>query len=239
MVTKLCVGIPAYGNVPSEFVQSLIKIIALPPVGSMQLQLLAGVAELPLARNQIAAAFMKSDCSHLLFIDSDLVFTTAHIQMLFQHKVDFIGGFYPRKQEGPLQWVINTKPAPINPLGTGLQELKYIGTGFMLISRKVFESILAREEEQIWYEPDEALPNQQPGRQWDFFHCGVRFDPDTGKRRYLTEDWWFCQSWIDCGGKVFGDARVVLQHIGQITFPLKSQLPAPVIPTVEDVKAPA
>ena len=61
----------------------------------------------------------------------------------------------------------------------------------------------------------------------------------TGKRRYLTEDWWFCQSWIDCGGKVFGDARVVLQHIGQITFPLKSQLPAPVIPTVEDVKAPA
>ena len=44
-----------------------------------------------------------------------------------------------------------------------------------------------------------------------------------GTRRYLSEDWMFCQRWLDIGGKVYGDAGIVLKHIGSAVYPLQTQ----------------
>ena len=43
--------------------------------------------------------------------------------------------------------------------------------------------------------------------------------------RYLSEDWYFCQRWLDLGGEIFGHTRVALRHLGPVIFPLETQLP--------------
>ena len=65
---------------------------------------------------------------------------------------------------------------------------------------------------------------------------GVR-KTDDQRMRFLTEDWFFCQRWLELGGQVFADTRVVLRHAGRAVWPLPiqqgnpfAQQPVPVAP---------
>ena len=49
------------------------------------------------------------------------------------------------------------------------------------------------------------------------------YEYQDGHRRYLSEDWYFCQRWLDLGGDVLVDTRIILQHIGTAIFPLQTQ----------------
>jgi hypothetical protein len=51
----------------------------------------------------------------------------------------------------------------------------------------------------------------------DFWSVGVH----QPSKRYLTEDWWFCQRALDLGYKVWGDSKVMLQHEGRAIYPLE------------------
>jgi hypothetical protein len=54
--------------------------------------------------------------------------------------------------------------------------------------------------------------------EWDFFAVGPYQYPD-GLRRYLSEDWMFCQKWRDLGGDVWADTKIQLRHMGTLVFP--------------------
>jgi len=41
---------------------------------------------------------------------------------------------------------------------------------------------------------------------------------------YLSEDWLFCDMARRAGFNVFADTHVLLNHVGQVTFPLQSQV---------------
>jgi hypothetical protein len=41
--------------------------------------------------------------------------------------------------------------------------------------------------------------------------------------RYLSEDWFFCERALRLGYEIFADTRVVLKHVGEAIYPLKSQ----------------
>jgi len=38
--------------------------------------------------------------------------------------------------------------------------------------------------------------------------------------KYLSEDWSLCQRWRDLGGQIFADTSIVLNHIGEISYPM-------------------
>jgi hypothetical protein len=78
------------------------------------------------------------------------------------------------------------------------------------------------------YHPDHAPTETE----YDLWPVGPYTYKD-GNTRYLSEDWFFCQRWLDLGGQVWGDSRVPLKHIGQIAFPLKSQIPELLVKPVE------
>lgn len=196
--------------------QSLMKFQANPSVES-SLNLKVGDSLVSRARNCLAADFLESDCTHLLFIDSDLIFSAEHIERLVSHDVDIIGGCYPAKAEGKIKWIVNSHSEPRHILENGLQEMRYVGTGFMLIKRRVFLRMI--DEFDLSYKPDESSRDVE----WDFFAVGPYQFPD-GSRRYLSEDWYFCQRALDLGFKVWADTRVILRHIGQAIYPLQSQL---------------
>lgn len=216
---KVFLGLPIYGAMDAQFAECLIHLHLDPPGKEFLVCPNRGDSLVSRSRNTITANFLATDATHLLWLDSDLIFSPQHVKRILSHDRDVVGGFYPKKAQGPVQWVVNALDggvdAPID--ANGLQEIKYAGTGFMLIKRHVFEQMIERYGDQIGFIADET------GRQeYDFWSVGVYQFPD-GTRRHLSEDWFFCQRWKDLGGKIWGDTRIVAKHVGQAVYPLKTQ----------------
>lgn len=212
---KIFVAIPTYGGMPAHFVQSLLKLQSSPPC-PLALRFNVGDSLVSRSRNNLAAEFLEStDCTHMLFIDSDLIFSPDHIARLVASGKDIIGGLYPKKQK-ELAWVCNLLDDTW-PDGRGLQRVKYIGTGFLMIKREVLLHMIEHLPE-IAYDPDDGCEGHRT--RWDLFPVGPHSSQVNDRRRYLSEDWFFCDRALSMGYDVWADTRVVLKHIGQMIYPL-------------------
>lgn len=219
---KVFIALPVYGGLDVFFTQSLIKVLNDAPC-ELMLRMNPGDSLVSRSRNTLTADFLESDATHLLFIDSDLIFSGEQIARIVTHDEDIVGGFYPKKQEGPVQWVCNGHLVPNEPRADGLQEVRYMGTGFLCVKRCVFDRMI-----ELY--PELSFKADHRDRiEHDFWTVGVYRSAECGVRsaespgRYLSEDWYFCQRALDAGFKVYGDTRIVLKHVGQAIYPLKSQ----------------
>jgi FkbM family methyltransferase len=215
---KLFIAVPVYGALEPNFTLSLFRLVMDKPC-DMGLDLKIGDSLVSRARNAQVAKFLKSDCTDMLFIDSDLIFTPDHVKRILGHDEPLVGGFYVKKKEGNPEFVVNTFEKLDPPRADGLQKVKYVGTGFMKISRIVFEKMIEKYKDEIAYHPDEQPPDAV---EYDFFSVGRYKFPD-GTTRYLSEDWFFCQRWLDLGGEVWADAAICCKHVGPACYPLKTQ----------------
>jgi SAM-dependent methyltransferase len=216
MKKSLFIAIPAYDKkVECDAALSLMRFLAGSPPdeleGAPQFIFLKGESHVNRARNRIIKAFLNSDKSHLLLIDSDILFAPRDIELLVQHDEDVVCGLYPKKAKS-LQWVINLLDGSAEKpdLKTGLLEIKYGGTGFMLISRAIIERMI-EELHGIQYVDDSS---QKLGTMWNLFHA------DIFEGRWLSEDWWFCEMVRKIKGRIYADCRIQLRHLGQIEYPL-------------------
>ena len=214
--SKVFIALPVYGGVDVHFMQSLIKMINDAPC-DMMMRMNPGDSLVSRSRNTLTADFLESDATHLLFIDSDLIFSGEQIARIMAHTEDIVGGFYPKKQEGPVNWVCNGCLQETAVREDGLQEVRYMGTGFLRVSRRVFERMIEIYGETLKFKPDHHERTEH-----DFWSVGTYQYPD-GSRRYLSEDWYFCQRALDAGFTVWGDTRIVLKHVGTAIYPLRSQ----------------
>ena len=187
------------------------------------------------ARNGLAKAFIKSDCTHLMFIDADIHFNPAAILKMIEADKDIICGIYPKKEifwEGVEQAVKNgvatvdlkryTGSFVVNlvdyqgsvtvPLGEPV-EIFNGGTGFMLIKRNVFEQLKGKVPT---YTNDVADLGKQIGGEIidEYFATSI----EEGTNRLLSEDYHFCKTWRDNGGKVYAAPWAELSHIGTYAF---------------------
>lgn len=157
-----------------------------------------GDAEIGHARNLIAANFLKTDFTHLLFIDSDVVFHDQAIIRLIEADKDVIGAAYPKKQEGETQYPV---VAPFGPVDNNCcQEVMGTGAGFMLIKREALEKFAA-------YHPN-AYYQENGEKKRDFF-CPQTID---GKR--ASEDLAFCILAREAGIQVWMRRDIPMGHIG-------------------------
>ena len=217
---KLFIGLPIYGQPTMAFVKCLMALMAQKPC---HVEIHVGQGDgVGRTRNVLTANFLKTDCTHLLFMDSDLIWTIDHVKHLLLADQGVVGGFYPKKQQGKLEWVVNSLiPSPeVRP--DHLQALRYIGTGFLCVKRDVFLN-MAGAYPEISFREDYS--NREIA--YDFWSMGVYRDKKNpaDEGRYLSEDWFFCQRWLDLGGEVFGHTRVALRHLGPVIFPLETQMP--------------
>ena len=196
------------------------------------------------ARNSLVNAFLKSDATHLMFIDADIRFRSEDILRMIEADVDVIGGIYPKKE---INWD-TVKRAMDN--GVENDHLKYYtgsfvvnlvgyagevtvpvnepveifnaGTGFLLIKREVFDQLADKVPE---YKNDvRDLGNTMQGQETIKEYFATSIEPETG--RLLSEDYHFCYIWRKHGGKVYAAPWAVLGHMGSYIF--EGQLtPAP------------
>jgi len=213
--------------VTESYFKSVCRLIASPPAGvEILVHTMPGESLIPRARNLLAHHFLQSDCTHLLFVDSDIMFEPQNFSRLLGCGKDLCGCVYPKKMlywermkkvEGPdkqspmLDFACNLDPRYANAAGSidtdnGFARALDMGCGFMLIGRKVFDAIR------------EANPDllQREGDQEYFGYFNLMIDPET--RWSFSEDYSFCRRWIKSGGEVWVDMMSRLGHYGGHLF---------------------
>ena len=231
--SRICLAMPVYGKIDVPFVQCLMAMLSSSTLIQMW-DFLPGDSLVNRARNNLAKRFLegyagqdgagnKVTVKHdwLLFLDTDLVFRPEDVQRLYDLGVKrgpgVYAGTYPIKQLKP-KVVFNNIPGCV-PDAEGVVEVREAGTGFMLIHRNVFEQMQEKCRDEIEYVVDSGDPTQQQIISWDFFSVGVKTDKDLKRRRFLSEDWFFCQRWRDLGGKILMHTRTSCNHIGVYAYP--------------------
>lgn len=166
-----------------------------------------------MGRKNLVSAFMKTDATHLLFVDSDNVLHQDTVWRLLKHDLPIVGALYFKRRQDPeavaFSWTDETKrdeifsesqfvrdwlvehraavkdePACLDLLGNTVVEFDVIGFGCVLIRRDVLEAMLAKYD--------------------DLF---------GGHNEDLGEDVVFCKRAQDCG---FQPAIDLALHIGHL-----------------------
>jgi hypothetical protein len=237
--TKILIGTPMYGGFCTGFyLQCMLQtqmVFNANKVESM-MSFVFNESLITRARNALAHNFLKTDASHLLFIDADIVWNGNDIIPMLLADKDIICGIYPKKEinwkgvtdavkaDVPLEqlknhtgaWVINLvdyKGEVTVPAGEPL-EIWAGGTGMMLIKREVFEKL---SETVPKYNNDvtDLSGNTKVGEQiGEFFATSI--EPDTN--RLLSEDYHFCRLWRLAGGKIYAAPWMNLGHMGSYLF---------------------
>jgi hypothetical protein len=203
------------------------------------------------ARNYLADEFIhRSDCTHMLFLDSDISFNPRDVIALLALDKDVIGGPYPKKA---IKWKAVKKAVEKNPdidaqtlekvtgdyvfnpvkgtekfTVTEPLEVLEIGTGYMMIKREVFKK-MEDAYPMIRYKPDHVGQANFDGTR--YIHAFFDTVIDTkdsivggGSDRYLSEDYMFCQMWRKIGGEIHLCPWMRTAHIG--TYHFTGDMPA-------------
>lgn len=199
-----------YANNDVSFVQSLVALVLRTRV-SVQIGWSCDPS-VERARNILTANFLETDCTHILFVDADIGFSTEDVYRVSSHAEPIVGGMYPLKNLKPVvEWCGNGLDGAAARTD-GLSQVKYIGTGFLCIRREVFETLIARGVAEKYKQ--DFPPHRE---EFAFWTQGVR------DGRFLTEDWMFCQRCLELGIPVFADTAVLLKHAGRAEWPLPLQ----------------
>jgi hypothetical protein len=195
------------------------------------------------ARNRSVARFLKSDCTHLFFIDDDIGFSVDDAMTLISCGLDVVCGVYPKKE---IDWnavvLAVQQGVPADKLaerastlcfgrsGDGTQAKVLVDnktghrfvrihdgpTGFMCIRRHVIEKMIETYGDSIAYLVD--YEESSGGKHHALFHMDRDPTNDTPTGRYLSEDYWFCRQWQRMGGEIYAFAECRLQHYGHFTY---------------------
>jgi hypothetical protein len=196
------------------------------------------------ARNYLVDEFLRTDYTHMLFIDSDIHFNPQDVIALLALDKDVIGGPYPKKS---INWGNVAQAARNHPqmepreletlvgeyvfnVVKGTQqfqvseplEVMEIGTGFMMIKREVFTK-LEKAFPQLRYKPDHVGQAHFDGTRYIHAYFDTIIDTidsatGGGSDRYLSEDYMFCQLWRKIGGEIYLCPWMKTQHIGSYAF---------------------
>lgn len=233
---RLLIGTPIYGFFCyGPYLHSLLSLINLCYSLGIQIGVSSICAEslLQRSRNYVVDEFLRSDFTHLMFVDTDLHFQPEHVIALLMLDKDVIGAPYPEKkginwntvvhmiksghcQENDLQrfagdLVFDKHIDPSNVM----MEVDVLKPGFMMVKRQVFDRLQMVYPEN-YYRPDHiGITNFDGIRKIQMFFS-VEIDPKT--RKLMTEYEYFCQTWRNIGGQIYMCPWMVLTHIGSYAF---------------------
>jgi hypothetical protein len=243
---KLFIATPMYGGAcAGMFARSVADLAALCTQYGIPLQFyfLFNESLITRARNYCCDEFVRSDADHLMFIDSDIGFNPQDVIALMalqaqDSKYEIIGGPYPKKciswekiklavdkgiaDEDPNvlekfvgDFVFNPKGGQTSiAIGEPCEVLE-IGTGFMMITKEAMKKF-ADSYPQYTYKPDHVRTEHFDGTREIMMYFQAEVDPIS--KRYLSEDYWFCQKAQHANLKTWFCPWMKMQHVGTYIF---------------------
>ena len=184
------------------------------------------------------------ECDYFMSIDSDIEIMNAYasnniFNKLIAHDLDFVGGFYAIKKEGPPKCssilMNDTDSVAFN---SGLKEVRWLSSGCWCLKRSVVEKMIKAYPELTYDGDDNAAGMTVHGLYNTMIYTmnAGEFGLTKPFKKLLSEDWSMCQRWLDIGGKIYGDTSIALNHIGKCNYKIwnvqavqntKSSPPAP------------
>ena len=187
------VAAPCYdGKCDIEFANSIAQAAFAAPLFGVKitLSLIPGGAFIDLSRNQLVQGFLKSDCTHLFFCDSDLEFGPEAFIGLLRCDLPIVCGVYRKRQEKeeyPVLWMDEPKHGGMWVTPEGFINAKRVPTGFLCISRKVIEEMA-----------EDAIKLTLPGWEGEvprLFHTGL-YEKTDGTHTFIGEDFSFADDYV-------------------------------------------
>ena len=240
---QLLIATPCHdGKVTEGYLRSVTQLTHMLRDNGAQCHLCTpgGESLITRARNGLMGYFIvEQSFTHMLFIDSDLHFDPQLVIKMLVSGHDLVGGCYPLKQYDMrmMRNAINKYSDDTSIYANsliycftgetdsdgnvsmeildGFAQVKDVGTGLMLISRKCADR-MCEEYPQLHCGSKTAccgydhIHPEINSNFWLFFETS--FDDD--EKRYLSEDYHFCKLWRDIGGEVWMDTTSSVIHTG-------------------------
>ena len=205
---KVAVATPCYGGVLTHTYEKSMMFTIPYMMGqgiSFSALFVPSESIISKARNALVHEFLKTDGTHLWFIDADMGWDPQALVKLIMSGKDVVGAAGPRKQEpisfaGLLESPMQTCP------DTGLTKASSLGTGCLVIARRVFEAIKDNFPDNYYFDygTNEKIYN--------FFEMKIF------KNMFWSEDYTFCHKCRELGIDIWADTKFSLDHVGQKTF---------------------
>ena len=242
---RLLVATPLYGGAEADYLRSVVGLTGAAERAGVACSFawLSNNAVIERARNVLAAAFLQSDATHLVFIDGDIGFVPEDVldlvaRMQADESLAVVGAPCPKRKinwqlvaSAAAKGLAASNPAalerfaglfaldPLEPQASFRVdqplELARVGTGLMVIRRDVIETLAARHPE-LRYAADQL--DRDSGLAGD--HLTALFmamiDPDTG--HLLSDDYAFCRRVRDAGFRLWLAPWMRTTHTGPARF---------------------
>ena len=193
---KIFLGIPETGQINTKLAKQLLKV-AFDEEIVIHFENSRPVDS---TRNKIVNAFLKTDCTHLAMIDSDMAtFKPLNhaLKILVKEDKPVISGLaiFPNKyginsncfgMNGQGNYFVNEDE--LWNLSREVVEVPFVGTGFIVIKREVVEAV--KEE----------------------FGCLFKFEYSKDGLKIAPEDSYFCMLAHRCGFDIFLHKKILTNH---------------------------
>ena len=229
---KVMIATPMYNSMcTANYTISMINLMThMKAINDIELVTLFALNEslIPKTRSMMSHSFLRSDCTHLLFIDADISFHAPDVIDLIRTDKDFVCGIYPKKKINweKIRQISRNDLIPANilqlygseflvyetPNGEKLDTLVEVdraATGMMLISRKVFDDLA---DHVSTFKVEDTVNNVSAKDETMREYFFTATDPQTNI--FLHEDFNFCRLWKNIGGKIYASTKMKLQHVG-------------------------
>ena len=214
---KLVLASAGYGQVTSEFCYSLALAVKDLPC-AMRLDYESG-CYVHRNRNNLLDRALKSDATHLMFLDTDIAFPRDGIQQLIARQKPIIGGAYNLKKppvDGRTTTTVKALERDLQgrPHGEWIMdkskpfECRAIPTGFMLIELDVLRRLEAEGRAPEFGGDRAGSPDKGPRNWFDF----------ASYNGFVGEDVYFCDFVRERGVPIWCDPTIRLGHIGPTVF---------------------
>lgn len=207
---RIFVAVPYYGTIWPRFTNNLIALIVhLCNVGIDKhfYDSCDGIS-LHRAQNGLVCRFLRSPCTHIFFLEQDMIIEPELPLRLAEHDLDIVGAGYTHKHVAPQPHLYQYKRKDefgyiydkIEEFEDGLVEVDATGSGALLVKREVFESLIPN-----WLEIDEK---SFEGPEWFSY------------RERGTTDFFFCRKAKEAGYKIYVDTTLHAIHLrlGEATW---------------------
>lgn len=229
---KVLIATPAYqGTYCAEYVKMLYKLLATRSETRFAFSDI-DYADIAVCRNYLISNFYfnHADCSHILFIDSDMGSSPQLIFQMIALNEEVVGVIAPTRSIDlkalhansalPFNEAYNKsltfigspqEPHPNNP---AFCRVDWIGTGILLISRECIDNMIKKCPDII----DTVHYKKMPFA--DLFQRFITpFDKIKTKTDHFSEDLSFCYRFREfCQGKIYAGVNFEVKHASKISL---------------------
>jgi len=185
-------------------------------------------------RQLCVAAFLNSQCTHLLFVDSDIAYSYKMFEKMVNYDKDICMVPYPIKsmdfqkikkkiQNGseldPMllgnQYTMSiTDPRSIK-IENGFIEVERGPAGFMLIKREAIEKLI-KEYPEFTIKQHTLIDGKLVTRNFMYNFFDTYWNPND--KTYTGEDFWFCKLCRNIGVRIYALVDEYISHHGEYSY---------------------